>query len=195
MFQVAFSDESTIAVMEDRVQSVRRRPGEEFLPECLKKTVKFPTKIMVWGAISVHGTSRLHIVEGNMNQVKYIEVLKGRLLPQIREWYGQEPWIFQQDSAPCHTGKSVKAWFAQNGVQVLPWPGNSPDMNPIETLWAVLKNEIHTEPINTKRELICRLINVWFHSQKIQVMCKTLINDMPIRVKALLTAKGGQTKY
>ena len=195
MFQVAFSDESTIAVLDDRVQTVRRRPGEEFLPECLKKTVKFPTKIMVWGAISVHGTSRLHIVEGNMNQVKYIEVLKGRLLPQIREWYGQESWIFQQDSAPCHTGKSVKAWFAQNGVQVLPWPGNSPDMNPIETLWAVLKNEIHTEPITTKQDLICRLIKVWFHSPKIQEMCKTLINDMPIRVKALLTAKGGQTKY
>ena len=91
LLQVVFSDESTIAVLDDCVQTVRRRPGEEFLPECLKKTVKFSAKIMVWGAISVHGTSRLHIVEGNMNQVKYIEVLKGRLLPQIKEWYGEQP--------------------------------------------------------------------------------------------------------
>ena len=67
---MVFSDESTIAVLDDRVQSVRRRPGEEFQPDCLQKTVKFPQKIMVWGAISVHGTSLLHIVEGMMNQTK-----------------------------------------------------------------------------------------------------------------------------
>ena len=67
-----FLDESTIAVIDDRVQTVRRRSADEFLPQCPKKTVKFPAKIMVWGAISVHGTSKLHIVEGTMNQVKYV---------------------------------------------------------------------------------------------------------------------------
>lgn len=195
LLQVVFSDESTIAVLDDRVQSVRRRSGEEFLPECLKKTVKFPAKIMVWGAISVHGTSRLHIVEGTMNAVKYIEVLRGRLLPQIREWYGEQPWIFQQDSAPCHMAKAVKTWCAQNDVQLLPWAGNSPDMNPIESLWDILKDEIHKEPITTKQTLIQRLIQVWFHSEKIQELCKTLINGMPRRVEALKNAKGCQTKY
>ena len=78
----------------DRVQSVRRWSGEEFNPHCRKMTVKFPDKIMVCGAISVHGTSRLNIVEGTVNAIKYIEVIKGRLLPQKREWYGENPWIF-----------------------------------------------------------------------------------------------------
>lgn len=195
LLQVVFSDESTIAVLDDRVQSVRRRPGEEFLPGCLKKTVKFPEKIMVWGAISVHGTSRLHIVQGTMNAVKYIEVLKRQLLPQIREWYGENPWILQQDSAPCHTAKAVKTWFARNDVQLLPWAGNSPDMNPIESLWNILKDEIYREPIATKRKLIERLIQVWFHSEKIQEQCKALIHGMPRRVKALLDVKGCHTKY
>ena len=49
MFQVTFLDESTIAVLDDRVQTVRRRSGEKFLPQCRKKTSKFPAKIMVWG--------------------------------------------------------------------------------------------------------------------------------------------------
>ena len=53
MFQVFFLDESTIALLDGRVQTVRRRSGKMFLPQCLKKTVKFPAKIMVWGAISV----------------------------------------------------------------------------------------------------------------------------------------------
>lgn len=190
-----FSDESTIAVLDDRVQSVRRRPGEEFQPDCLQKTVKFPQKIMVWGAISVHGTSRLHIVEGMMNQTKYIEVLRGRLLPQVTEWYGDRPWIFQQDSAPCHTAKSVKKWCADNGVELLPWAGNSPDMNPIESLWCLLKNEIHEVPITTKKQLIERLIKVWFHSDRIKDLCRTLIRGMSKRVQALKSAKGGQTDY
>ena len=76
MFQVIFSDESTIAVLNDKVQTVRRRFDKKFLPQYLKKTVKFSAKIKIWGKISVHGISRLHIVEGNMKQVKYVQVLE-----------------------------------------------------------------------------------------------------------------------
>ena len=90
-----FSDESTIAVLNDRVQTVRRRSGEDFLPDCSKKTVKFPAKIMVWGAISVYGTCRSHIVKGTMNQIKYIEVLEERLLPQLNDWFPDKNYIFQ----------------------------------------------------------------------------------------------------
>ena len=190
-----FSDESTIAVLDDRVQSVRRRQGEEFKPECLKKTLKFPSKIMVWGAISVHGPCRLHIVEGTMNGAKYISMVNSRLLPQIKNWFEQEPCIFQQDSAPCHTAKAVYAWFKTNKIKVLKWPGNSPDMNPIESMWNQLKDEIHNVLITTKVQLIERLIQVWFHSPKIKKMCQDLIKGMPKRVEALKNAKGGQTKY
>jgi len=105
---------------------------------------------MVWGAISIHGTSRLCIVEGTMNAKKYIEVLSTRLKPQIHEWFGGSQCIFQQDSAPCHTTKKVHDWMKNNGVKLLPWPDNSPDMNPIESLWDVLKDEIHEVPITNK---------------------------------------------
>ena len=193
--QVIFSDESTIDILDDRVQTVRRKPGEEYRPECLKKTVKFPAKIMIWGAISKYGTSRLHIVEGTMNGAKYLDMLNSRLIPQIREWFPEESFIFQQDSAPCRKAKLVMNWFAEKNIQVLQWPGNSPDMNPIENLWEQLKNEIHEIPITTRTELITRLIHVWFHSDKISNMCKSLIQSMPRRVKALIEAKGGSTKY
>ena len=76
LLQVMFSDESTIAILNDRTQTVRRRPGEEFLADCLKNTVKFPQKNMVLGAFSIHGTSRLHIVDGMVNHKKYIKVLE-----------------------------------------------------------------------------------------------------------------------
>ena len=130
-----------------------------------------------------------------MNGAKYISMLNSRLLPQIRNWFEQEPCIFQQDSAPCHTAKAVYAWFKTNKIKVLKWPGNSPDMNPIESMWNQLKDEIHNVPITTKVQLIERLIQVWFHSPKIRKMCQDLIKGMPKRVEALKNAKGGQTKY
>ena len=114
------------------------------------KNVKFPQKIMVWGAISVNVTSRLHIVDDTMNQDMYITVLETRLLAQIREWYGESPCIFQQDSASCHTAKKVKTWCKQNYVQLSPWAGNSPDMNPIQSLWNELKDETHQVPVTNK---------------------------------------------
>ncbi|GFW40313.1 hypothetical protein TNCV_1018711 [Trichonephila clavipes] len=45
---------------------VRRRTHEEFHPKCLKPTVKYPTKVMVWGCMSSHGVGRLHIVSGTV---------------------------------------------------------------------------------------------------------------------------------
>ena len=76
----------------------------------------------------------------------------------------------------------MKHWCRENDVELLPWPGNSPDMNPIDGLWSILKDEIHKFPLTTKTALIERLIHVWFHSVKISTYAET---DMPKRIKAL----------
>ena len=86
-------------------------------------------------------------------------------------------------------------WCRDNKIRVLKWLENSPDMNPIENLWSILKDEIHAEPITIKKELIQRLIKVWFHSDKIISNCKTLIESMPNRNKDERPSKEGQTKY
>ena len=76
---------------------------------------------------------------------------------------------------------------------MLKWSENSPDMNPIENLRNMLKDEIYAEPIITKSELIQRLIKVWLHSDKIIGHCKTFIESMPNRIKALKAFKAEQT--
>ena len=69
-----------------------------------------------------------------MNAQKYVAVLQDHLLPQLREWFEDGDVIFMQDGAPCHTAKVTIAYLQHEGVKVLKWPGNSPDLNPIETL-------------------------------------------------------------
>ena len=115
---------------------------------------------MVLGAISVYGTNRLHIVEGTPNQIKHVNVLEGRLLRQVSEWFPGKEFIFEQDSIPCHIRKIAMEWFRNNKFKVLKMPEKSPNMNPIENLCKIRNHQIHSESIITKTELIEKLIKV-----------------------------------
>ncbi|KIJ09617.1 hypothetical protein PAXINDRAFT_87233 [Paxillus involutus ATCC 200175] len=75
------------------------------------------------------------------------------------------------------------------------WPAQSPDLNPIEHAWGYLKRRLaeHEHPPNGMEQLWERIEVEW---NKIPAaMCQGLIESMPRRVKAVLKAKGGSTKY
>ncbi|GFW43487.1 uncharacterized protein TNCV_4768401 [Trichonephila clavipes] len=100
------SDESQFCISGNQSSAyVRKHTLEEFIPQCLKPTVKYPTKVMVWGCMSSHGVGRLHIVSGTVKAMDYIEILQNKLLPTARDHFGNQPWIFQDDNAPCHRAK------------------------------------------------------------------------------------------
>ena len=68
---------------------------------------------------------------------------------------------FQQDNASCHVSKDAKAYFSRKNINILDWPANSPDLNPIENLWAILKyNVAKRTPIN-KKQLISFILEEW----------------------------------
>src|ERR1700759_1075728 len=99
------------------------------------------------------------------------------------------------DGAPCHRSAVVTQYLEESGSEVLPWPGKSPDMNPSEGLWKTLKDKVHSVTITNTRQLTERLIQVWHHDAELQNLGRQYINGMPDRIKALIKAKGGHTKY
>jgi hypothetical protein len=190
--KTCFSDMSTFECHFASRRLILHQPGT---PAPIKTTVKHPTKVMVWSIMSFTGPGRLHVVEGIMNAEKYVDVLQRRMLPQTSEWFGDGQWVFMQDGAPCHTAKRSKEFLASQGVTVLDWPGNSPDMNPIETLWAIMKSRMQSMTITTNQQIITELIKVWHRDVSVPGTCERLIDSMPQRIQALILAKGGHTNY
>lgn len=192
---VIFSDESSIRINPGlAMQRVRRFSGcDMYDKKYIRPTTKFPTTVMVWACISAKGYGRLHICEGNMNSSQYIQVLESKLLSTIQDHGIQNP-IFQQDSAPCHVSKKSKEWIANNEINLLDWPGYSPDLNPIENVWSVFKRKVALKVSKNKRELIENCIKVW-NNEMPNDLSRKLISSMPDRLKSVIEKKGFSTKY
>ncbi|KAG1653637.1 Transposable element Tc1 transposase [Nymphon striatum] len=102
--------------------------------------------------------------------------------------------IFQQEIAPCHTSRKMRTFFEESGLEVLDWPGNSPDINPIENLWVIMKRRLQKEDCSTMTKLISAGIRAWYHDEELAKMCSNLVESMPNRVQMLVKAKGGHIK-
>ncbi|GFV13410.1 transposable element Tcb1 transposase [Trichonephila clavipes] len=148
--KVIFSDASQGFISGNQSSAyVRRRTHEEFSPQCLKPTVKYPTKVMVWGCMPSHSVGRLPIVSETVKAMDYIEILQKKLLPTATDLFRNQSWIFQDDNAPCHRAKVVQKWLEDHTVNRMNWPGQSPDLNPIESLWFKIGYEISKKNLQT----------------------------------------------
>lgn len=151
---------------------------------------------MIWGVISGKGAGELYFVENTMRQDQYVTVLETKLLPQIMSWFGRRgEYTFMQDGAPCHTAKSVKEFLVKKKIPLLDWPGNSPDLNPIENVWSVLKMELAKENITTKAQLKDLIELTWKNNELVKKTIVNSINSMPRRIQAVIKHRGKWTKY
>ncbi|MGH0128342.1 UNVERIFIED_CONTAM: hypothetical protein FKN15_055768 [Acipenser sinensis] len=89
---------------------------------------------MLWGCFSLAGTGKLVRIEGMMDGAKYREILEGNLFQSFRDLRLGRQFTFQQDNDPNYTAKATLEWFKGKHLNVLEWPSQSPDLNPIENL-------------------------------------------------------------
>ncbi len=160
---------------------------------CLKSSVKFPQSVMIWAAMSSAGVGPLCFLKSTVNAAIYQEILEHFMLPSADKLYGDADFIFQQDLAPAHTAKGTKSWFNDHGVTVLDWPANSPDLNPIENLWGIVKRKMRDTRPNNADELKATVKETWASIPPQQ--CHKLITSMPRRIEAVINAKRAPTKY
>ena len=200
--RVIWSDETKINRFgSDRQQLVWQKKGEGLSNRRCQPTVKFGGGgIMVWGCMSWAGIGKIAMIEGKMNASQYCTILETSLIPSIQSYSfigspSQDQVIFQQDNDPKHTSNQAKDWFKEKKIQVMSWPAQSPDLNPIEHLWGILKEKLrkYSTPAKGVHELWERTKYEW--DQITIEECRKLIESLPKRCRAVIKAKGGPTKY
>ena len=104
--------------------------------------------------------------------------------------------IFQQDNAPIHTARVTREWLeVEKKIKTMDWPANSPDLNPIENIWKLLKDKVQKRKVfpRTVAELKTALKEEW-EAFDVSII-ENIVASMPRRIEAVLKAKGGPTKY
>ncbi len=129
----------------------------------------------------------------NITAPVYQDILEHVMLPSADQLFKDSDFIFQQDLAPAHTAKSTKSWLNDHGVGVLDWPANSPDLNPIENIWGIVKRKMRNKRPKNADELKATVKETWASIPPQQ--CHKLITSMSRRIEEVIKAEGAPTKY
>jgi transposase len=115
---------------------------------------------MISGGVWYDGRTELEILVLGKKTIKaeqYLNTFKTIYLPVCQE----EDLVFQQDNAPCHTAKIVKAYFNQIQLNRIKWPARSPDLSPIEKIWKMLKDQLRVDDCKTQEEFNAKIRRAW----------------------------------
>jgi len=150
--------------------------------------------LMVWAAFCESGCLELAFPSTHMNSKEHVELLQMNLQPFLRS-RRRSRYTFQQDNAPMYVSRETRSWFDAKKANFLEWPACSPDMNPMENVWAALVWKIYAKNMkfNSTHELKLVIIKKW--EELFLSYLQNLVNKMPNRIYELISVLGGYTHY
>ena len=168
-------------------------PDELFVP-----TVSHPLKIHIWAAISYDGRSSLHVHDGKIDSPVYCACLNDAFLPcryqaDYLSLKRRTKYVFMQDGTSCHTAKATYEWLQKQLPKHIShhkkgeWPASSPDLNPIEQLWAILQDRVISQRAYTYDKLLKVVTDTWWELE--QNTIRKLYDSMGARMKNCIKAE------
>ena len=194
--KVISSDESKIVIGHDSRVYIWRKRGEGWRPDLVEpRNTKPCYEVMIWGCITWHGVGTLTAVNGNINAVKYQEIIDENLWPVLARHFPNGNYELQDDNAPFHRARSTQDFIQRNGIGTMTWPAQSPDISIIENLWLLIKRKLQTRVcrIGSKADLFREIQSNSTEITPDYVKC--LYRSIPRRILSVIRLKRHLTKY
>lgn len=198
--KILFTDEKIFTVEEnfnrqnDRVYAKNSKEASMIAPRVQRG--HHPSSVMIWLGVSYSGLSKVHFCEKGVKtgaRVYQDTVLEPVVKPLSHTLFQNQPWVFQQDSAPAHKAKSTQAWFRANKIDFIAqeeWPSSSPDLNPLDyAIWQLIEEKACAKPhmnLDSLKRAILKAV-----AELDMVVVRAAIDDWPRRLKACIHARGG----
>jgi len=211
--RVIWSDESAIQ-KDTNATGVwvfrRQNKREKYAPQNIQTKARDGSlSQMIWACFMGDKLGPIVFISGSVNQDVYMEMLRTEFDPYLEALATdtQTTYEFQQDNAHPHTArrtvKFLEVLAKKHGLTIMDWPANSPDLSPIEDLWAHLKYELRRRypdtarlkgsPQTIKAMLQERLHKIWWEIG--EEVLNRLVESMPGRVQEVIAAKGWYTSH
>ena len=137
---------------------------------------KHPLKLHVWGGISRRGKTDIVIFKGIMDGPFYREHILPIYIRSAEKLYPHGDVEMWADNDPKDTCKVVTEFMEEKGIAAIKTPAESPDMNPIENVWAQMKADVRKESPKTQDALCTSIIKAWDRIDVAQ--CNTYIDHV-----------------
>ena len=158
----------------------------------LKLIPRHTPKIHIWGGISERGATPVHIFKQNFNSEAYCNVLNEVLIESADVLY-PDGWKLQEDNSSIHKSKFSTAYKKFRDISCIDWPANSPDLNPIENLWGVLRHRIQVRAPKTIQD-VERFVKVEWESFDPNFIYN-FTKSMKRRCTLVIDSKGKKINY
>jgi transposase len=149
--------------------------------------------VMVFGAFSKKGKISLKFIDRGVkiNKEYYKRhVLQELVIPEANKMYGDEPYVFQQDSAPAHKAIVVQEYCIRKFPDFITsqeWPASSPDLNPLDFFaWGWMLGQLNNYEIHSLDQFKEILVKIWEEMPQtvVRAACEIFFKRLKLCIKA-----------
>ncbi|TKS81341.1 Transposable element [Collichthys lucidus] len=196
-----WTDETKINLYQsDGKRRVWRKKGTAHDPKHTTSSVKHGGgSVMAWACMAANGTGSLLLIDdvtadksSRMNSEVFRAIVSVHIQPNASELIGRH-FTVQMDNDPKHTAKAPKKFFKAKKWNILQWPSQSPDLNPIEHAFYLLKTKLKGKCPKNKQELKSYAVEAWQSITRDE--SQRLVMPMQSRLQAVIHCKEFATKY